>query len=164
MKKLYLLLLLYYLPLNSMAMNEQSWQLVLGEEPQSDQTACLMVSAVKQTKDGQGRTKVSLVYNGKVFIARTESNIDLSYPGVGLQVDQHSSHNIDRLHKNNSVVFEAEAGQIHEEFIKGLTAKLTLGFWPSWPKTQVYVTEFDLRGFTKTYEAFRRCQQTGELP
>jgi hypothetical protein len=164
MKKIYLLCLLYSLPLNSMAMNEQNWQLVLGEDPQSDQTTCLMVSAVNQTEDGQGRTNVSLVYNGKVFIARTESNIDLSYPGVGLQVDHQLPHAIDRLHKKNSVLFEAEAGEIHEEFIQGLTGKLTLGFWPSWPKTRAYVTEFDLRGFTKNYEAFLRCQQTGELP
>lgn len=63
--------------------DSHNWQLVMAEDPFSKQTSCLMVSAIKQTEDGQTNTAVSLVYNGKAFIARTESNIDLSYPGLG---------------------------------------------------------------------------------
>ena len=98
-----------------------------------------------------------------VFIAKTKSNIDLSYPEIGLKVDYNTPHTIDRLNKDTNAIFKNEAEQIRDEFIKGLSGKLTLGFWPSWPKTRAYTTEFDLRGFTKTYEAFLRCQQTGEI-
>jgi hypothetical protein len=164
MKNIYTLLLLCYLPALANAKDIQNWQLVLAEDPISNQTVCLMVSAMKQTEDGQTSTPVSLIYNGKIFIAKTKSNIDLSYPDIGLQADNHTPHNIDRLHKKTSVVFDAQAIQIRDEFIKGLNGKLTLGFWPTWPKTRSFVTEFDLRGFTKTYQAFRRCQKTGELP
>lgn len=140
-----------------------NWQLVLAEDPFSKQTACLMVSAIKQSEDGQANTAVDLVYNGSLFIARTESNIDLSYPGLGLQVGNKEAHTIDRLHKQTSAVFEAQAQQIRDEFINGLNARLTLGFWPSWPKTRSYVIEFDLRGFTRVYQAFVNCQKTGEI-
>ena len=140
-----------------------NWQLVLAEDPLSKQTACLMVSAIKHSKDGQSNTTVDLVYNGSLFIARTESNIDLSYPGLGLQVDNKEAHSIDRLHKQTNAVFEVQAQEIRDEFINGLNASLRLGFWPSWPKTRSYVIEFDLRGFTRAYQAFMNCQKTGEI-
>lgn len=140
-----------------------NWQLVLAEDPFSKQSACLLVSAVEQSEDGQATTAVSLVYNGNLFMAKTESNIDLSYADLGLQVGKKKSHPIERLHKKTSAVFETQAPQIRDEFKKGLKAKLRLGFWPSWPKTRSYVIEFDLRGFTAAYEAFVHCQKTGEI-
>ncbi len=163
MKKLYPLILLFCLSTIVIAKDTQNWQLILAEDPLSHQTACLMISATRQTDDGQSSTPVSLIFNGKVFIAKTKSNIDLSYPAIGLQVDDYKPHTIDRLNKDTNAVFENQAEKIREEFIKGLSGKLTLGFWPTWPKTRSYTTEFDLRGFTKTYEAFLRCQQTGEI-
>jgi hypothetical protein len=122
-----------------------------------------LVSSVKQSNDGQVTTPVSLVYNGNLFMAKTESNIDLSYAELGLQVDDNKSHTIDRLHKKTSAVFETQAPQIRDEFIKGRKARVRLGFWPSWPKTRSYVIEFDLRGFTRAYEALVQCQKTGEI-
>lgn len=143
--------------------NNANWQLVLDEDPFTRQTACLMVSATKKTPDGQTTTPVHLIYNGEVLIAKTKSNVDTSYENSGLQVDLKESHNIDRLIKNNSVIFESQTDMIRDEFIKGLKARLTLGFWPTWPKTKSYTIEFDLRGFTDTYNAFQRCKKTGEI-
>jgi hypothetical protein len=163
MKNVFTVLLFCYFPVIVYAADTQNWQLVLAEDPLEKHTSCLMVSATKQNDDGQATTPVSLIYNGKVFIAKTKSNIDLSYPNLGLQVDNKKPHNIDHLHKNNSVVFETQSPQILGEFIKGLTGKLTLGFWPTWPKTRSFTIDFDLRGFTKIYRNFQHCQKTGEI-
>lgn len=168
MKILYALLLFSKLfaidSVMARAGDTDNWQLVLAEDPFSSQTACLLVSAEKQSDDGQATTAVSLVYNGNLFMAKTESNIDLSYADLGLQVGNKKPHTIDRLHRKTSAVFETQAPQIRDEFIKGLKASLRLGFWPSWPTTRSYVIEFDLRGFTQAYEAFVQCQKTGEIP
>lgn len=139
-----------------------NWQLRLTEDPLSNRTVCLMISVVKHTEDGQTTTPVTIIYNGDAFIAKTESNIDLSYSNSGLQVDFHKAHNIDRVHKNTNVVFVTDVPQIVEEFKKGLVGRLTLGFWPTWPKSRSYTVEFDLRGFSRTYKAFRLCQNGNE--
>jgi hypothetical protein len=149
---------------DAMADKTASWLLTMAEDPLSEHTVCLMVSAVKHTEDGQTSTAVTIIYNGREFIAKTQSNIDLSYPDVGLQVDHNKPQKIGHVFKNTNVVFDTNAEQIRDEFIKGLTGRLILGFWPTWPKTKSYAIEFDLHGFTKTYQALRHCQTTGELP
>jgi hypothetical protein len=163
MNKKSIFLILCLLPFPSIADDEPNWQLVLGEDPMSNKTACLMTSAKKRIDDGQGSTPVSIIYNGKAFIAATESNIDLSYADLGLQVDKKKAHSIDRLFENDSVVFEQQSRQILDEFIAGLNGRLTLGFWPTWPKTRAFTVDFDLRGFTRSYERFRQCQHTGKI-
>jgi len=136
-----------------------NWQSVLAQDPISGNTGCLLISASKQSEDGQSGTPVQIIYNGRIFMIKTESNIDLSYPGIGLQVDNNKAFNIDRLHKKTNVVFESQAEIIRGEFISGISARLTLGFWPSWPVTKAYQSRFSLRGFTRAHQAFRDCQE-----
>ena len=160
------LLLVSLLFLSGIAVGENmhNWQVVSAKDPLSRQTTCLLTSAVRSTEDGQTTTPVSLVYNGELFVARTDSNIDSSYPDLGIQVGHHERHEIDRLHKATDAVFETSADQLRDEFIRGLSAKLTLGFWPTWPKTRSYTVVFDLRGFTSAYNDFLQCQKTGSIP
>jgi len=158
-----ILFVLCYLPSLAIADDTLNWQLVLGEDPLTNRTSCLMISATRNIDDGQGRTPVSIIYNGRAFIATTESNIDLSYASLGLQVDNKKRHGIDRIFKRKNVVFEQHSAQIVDEFIAGLNGRLRLGFWPTWPKTQSFVADFDLRGFTRIYNEFRKCQVTGEV-
>jgi hypothetical protein len=164
MKKTIMMLCLFVLTSPALAEQQANWRVVLAEDPLSGETGCLMISAEKVSDDGQTQTPVSLIYNGRAFIAQTHSNIDTSYANLGLRVDLRKPHNIDRLLKESSAVFENGADRLRDECIDGLTASLRLGFWPTWPKTHSYVTEFDLRGFTRSYQAFQRCQQSGELP
>ncbi|HHJ35618.1 MAG TPA: hypothetical protein ENJ87_07620 [Gammaproteobacteria bacterium] len=156
-------ILLYCLSANSYASERDNWQLEVAADPFSKKSVCLMISATKTTDDGQTTTPVYLIYNGTAFVARTKSNIDLSYEGSGLRVGLRNTHDIDRLLKKSSAVFDTQAGIIRDEFIRGIKATLTLGFWPTWPKTSSHKITFDLRGFTRTYEAFKHCQQTGEI-
>lgn len=141
-----------------------NWQVVLDKDPLTNQTECLLLSTKQTTKDGQTTTPVGFIYNGKQFLVKTESNIDLSYADSGLSVDSRATHGIDRLYKKTDAVFESEADTIRDEFIRGLRARLTLGFWPTWPKTHSYHIDFDLRGFTAAYNQFQHCQKTGNAP
>ena len=163
MNKKYLPGFAFILCFFNQSLQAENWSTVLAEDPLIGNMACLMVSSSQLINDGQSSTKVHLVYNGQVFIAKTKSNIDLSYDALGLQIDGQNFFNIDRLHNKSNVVFESQADEIREEFINGLKAKLTLGFWPSWPKTSSFSTNFDLRGFTESYNALVSCQVSGKL-
>ena len=143
----------------SVADQKSHWQVATDYDVLNKHVACLMSSVKKTSSDGQGTTRVQLFYNGKEFVAVTQSNIDLSYPGLGIKVDGAAILPIDHLNKETMAVFTQEADKIKQLFIEGHTAVLTLGFWPTWPKTQSYDTEFSLLGFTKAYKEFLQCQK-----
>jgi len=102
-------------------------------------------------------TPVSLVFTGSALAAVTESNIDLSYPDVGLQVDQEPVIPVDRVERQTIAVFETSADTVRRQFQRGHTARLRLGFWPTWPQTETVVMEFSLLGFTRAHEALLHC-------
>lgn len=147
------------IPITSLANQNTHWQVVTDYDVLNKHVACLMLSAKKTSSDGQGTTSLQLLYNGAEFVVKTQSNIDLTYPDLGLKVDNAPILPIDYLNKDTVAVFAQEADKIKKLFIQGHKANLTLGFWPTWPKTQAYTTEFSLIGFTKTYKEFLRCQK-----
>lgn len=143
------------------ALAAPAWQTMVAYDALRDKTACLMKSAHVTVNDGQTMTPVRFLYNGQIFLVTTESNVDLSYPNVGLQVDANTPIPIERVHKDTNVMFANDAGQLTTQFIRGSKAKLSLGFWPTWPRGDTVVAEFSLAGFTRAHEDFIQCQQTG---
>ena len=159
-KPIYLLLACFLLlPSFSSAGSLGNWQVVKDYDVLTGSRGCLIESMEKQTHDGHGMTGIKLLYNGRVFIADTDSNIDMNYPNLGLSVDNGVDLSIDEIKKEKVAVFSEQAEKIKKLFIKGNRVTLTLGFWPTWPKTQAVTTEFSLIGFTKTYQEFLHCQQ-----
>lgn len=136
---------------------DPSWHVLEGRDPISGEQRCLLKSDEKSVDDGQTTTTVRIVYNGEVFVVRTDSHIDLSYPNVGMQVDRHEPIPVDRLLGENSVVFETEAEQIRGRFERGTEVRVALGFWPTWPQTETIVTPFSLIGFTRAHAELVDC-------
>ncbi len=163
MNKAMTFILLYFIQAGSAYAGAENWNVVLAEDPLTDTMACLMESSVQTMQDGQANTPVKIIYNGNAFIVTTKSNVDLTYESIGLVVDEKHSFAIDRLLKKTNVIFDARSDEIRQAFIHGLQAEVALGFWPSWPKTQSFTAGFDLIGFTRSYEKFERCKQSGEL-
>lgn len=120
---------------------------------------CFLESATHVFNDGQAETSVKLIYIGEALYAATQSNIDLDYPGIGLQVDGHEQHRVDGVYMKKTAVFTKDIDKIHQQFIYGAKAKLTLGFWPLIPKTKTYDIEFSLYGYTKAYQEFLKCRK-----
>ncbi len=145
------------------ASKSQNWKVVFEEDPASKKKVCLMISKTKKMQDGQSKTPVYLIYNGAIFFAKTKSNIDLSYPNLGLQIDKYPQHKISVLYKKTSAAFTSNPLKIRKQFIEGLDARLTLGFWPSWPKTSSFNVHFDLREFSNTYKRFLNCRKNGSV-
>jgi hypothetical protein len=150
-----------FVSLEGFALAAPAWQTVVTYDALQKKTACLMESAQVAVNDGQTMTPVRFLYNGQVFLVTTESNIDLSYPNVGLQVDANSPIPVERIHKNTNIIFAHDAEQIHAQFIRGSKAHLSLGFWPTWPRGDTVIAEFSLAGFTRAHQDFIQCQRTG---
>jgi len=141
----------------------ENWKVVFEKDPASRKKACLMVSRKNMMEDGQSKTPVYLIYNGRIFFAKTKSNIDLSYPDLGLQIDKQPQNKISVLYKESSAAFTSNTVKMRDDFIKGLDARLTLAFWPSWPKTSSFDSHFDLREFSDTYTRFLKCKKNGDI-
>ena len=133
-----------------------NWQVRIDPE---DRTRCLLESVKYVFNDGQAETSAKLVYTGDALYAATKSNIDLDYPGIGLQVDRLEQHPIDEVSMKKTAVFNKNIDKLHQQFIDGANAKLTLGFWQLIPKTKVHVIEFSLFGYTKAYQQFLKCKK-----
>lgn len=140
---------------------DDNWRVVIDNDPESP-SRCLMESATHIINDGHTETSVKLVYTGDALYAATKSDIDLSYPGVGLQVDRYEQHGIDGVYMEKTAVFNKAIEKIHRQFISGASAKLTLGFWPTLDKTESRVIEFNLYGYTKTYQQFLQCRKAAK--
>jgi hypothetical protein len=143
--------------------DQPAWRAVVGYDPLQEKTACLLESATVTVHDGQFMTPMRILYNGTAFLVTTRSNIDLSYPKVGLQVDAAAPVAIERVHRDTNVIFEHDAQLIKTHFIRGSKARLSLGFWPTWPKGETVTTEFSLIGFTRAHDEFLACEQTGQI-
>ena len=160
----YFLLLIFGLFANTSWSTTESWSVSIEEDPVNKTNICLLVSRIYKIDDGQTTTPVQLIYNGKNVFAKTKSDIDMSYPNIGLQIDTHELHKISRVHKNNIVVFENADDSIHQQFINGRNAHLALGFWPTWPQTHTRIIDFSLMGYTETYKQFLKCRNKGKQP
>lgn len=125
-------------------------------------TRCILESATQVFNDGQAETVAKLVYTGEALYAATQSNINLQYPGIGLQVDGLEQHPVDGVYMLKTAVFSKNVETIHQQFIHGIKAKVTLGFWPLIPQTKTYDIEFSLIGYTKAYHQYLECKKKEE--
>jgi len=140
-----------------------NWTVQRGLDGLTGRDRCLLESKAETIHDGHDDIAIHLVLTADALLVVTESNIDLTYPGIGLQVDQLAPIQIDRLFKQTMVVFDREIATIIEQFIKGYRATVSLGFWPTWPKGETQSATFSLLGFTKAYHEFRACEENAPL-
>jgi hypothetical protein len=140
-----------------------NWTVQRGLDRLTGRDRCLLQSKVETIHDGHDDVPIQLVLTGDAMLVVTESNIDLTYPGIGLRVDRLDPIPIDRLFKDTMVVFDHETSTLIEAFIKGYQATISLGFWPTWPRGETQSTRFSLLGFTNAYHAFRACEADAPL-
>ena len=120
---------------------------------------CVLQAQPGVMDDGQGGTPVTLlVYAGQLVI-RTQSNIDSSYDGDGLEIAGHN-YPLQRVSAETNLVFADSLAAIYQAMARADAMTLRLGFWPTWPQTQVYAKSIPLQHFEGAYQALLKC---GEL-
>ena len=137
-----------------------NWSVERGTDPYSEQTACLLVSRRLQMPDGYGTANVRLVFGPSALVITTDSNIDASYPDQGLKVDENPSMPPDSPFplKRQNVLFARAQAEVIQQFRRGRSADLALGFWPTWPVTETQHLSIDLTGFSSAHDSYRACR------
>ncbi len=131
---------------------------ILDLDDPADTKQCILKSQSVQIDDGQGGTPLLILYTMKQLTIKTKSNIDPSYPGTGLEING-EKFALETISNETNVLFRTQFDQITQALNKGSIAKVTLGFWPTWPHTQSYSQEVPVSGFTQAYHALQRCNQ-----
>lgn len=136
-----------------------AWTLALQPDPITHQTRCLLSSATQITSDGYDTTPVTLVYNGTLLLAISESELDLSFNDLKLVIDENPPLRSDKTDHNMIVIFDQNVPELIEQFRKGHKTTVYLRFWPTWPVTQLFPVTFSLIGFSKALDGMNNnCQ------
>lgn len=125
---------------------------------ENNQPRCILESEKETLYDGYQDTEAFMRLDDKSLLIMTESNIDPNFSDVGLQVEGYGFIRMDKVSMENGVLFESEIAQIINQFKAGVTAKVQLRFWPTWPATKTYSVTFSLIGFREAYAASLRCK------
>lgn len=126
-------------------------------DPIKDQTRCMLESVKKVLNDGYQDTEMVLRVDERALLVVTKSNIDAGKGDIGFQVDDREFIAMDRVYLEQNIVFEKDIAKIIEQFKKGVKAKFTLRFWPTYPDTGSKTLTFSLIGFTKAYGDLADC-------
>ncbi len=137
-----------------------NWTLVLETDLTTSKAACRLVSREFVMEDGQGIAKVTLMAYADQLRINTNSNIDLSYDGDGIQFDAKPElFPIEALDRETNLVFRSSASAIYREMREAEFMTLLLGFWPTWPVTRVYPLQLDLEDFDFAWSAMEQCRK-----
>lgn len=141
--------------LSGMASADWTVKRIRGEK---NQPRCILESEKKTLYDGYQDTEAFMRLDDKSLLIMTESNIDPNFSDVGLQVDGYGFIRMDKVSMEKRALFESEIATIINQFKAGVTAKVQLRFWPTWPATKTYSVTFSLIGFREAHGASLRCK------
>lgn len=118
---------------------------------------CSLTTLPIRFDDGQGMSKLQLVLTTQHWLIKTQSDIDLSYTGTGLMVDDGQHFPLDQLVRQSDLMFTKEYAAITQAFTTGNSLRITLGFWPTWPITETKMITVPLQHFATAQRAWKQC-------
>ncbi len=125
----------------------------------SNESHCILKSIPVQMDDGQGGTRVTFWLTPGLLQFKTNSDIDLSYRGIGIQVDGGRSFVLESVeHRTNPQIMKQRQALL-DSMQNGQSLRLTLGFWPTWPATHTYEVTIPLTSFGTAFKTWETCNQ-----
>lgn len=119
---------------------------------------CVLTSAPTKMQDGYDSTRLSIRATTTKLSISTESNIDLSYEGSGLQFGNGERQPFSTL--SNDTTAEIN-GDWTDSLVNADRLTVFLGFWPTWPKTELQSASVSLEDMKLAVPALRECQNLG---
>ncbi len=119
---------------------------------------CVLESMIVEMDDGQGLSKIHLDLAHDIWTLVTESDIDLSYAGTGLDTDKGQHFELGEVVNGTNVVFTEDSPAITAALLNTSQLRIALGFWPTWPITETKFHELPTTQFTSAYRAWQKCQ------
>jgi len=136
-----------------------TWVLDRNKDSISKTTRCLLKSPKKNFNDGYTDSSISLQLTADTLLIKTSSAIDLSYPDIGIYIDQNEPFPLEKIFGESSILIEQNTKKITAQLLDGQNLTIKLGFWPTWPKTETHNIDFALSGFDKAYQSFQACEK-----
>ncbi len=133
------------------------WFSKLDVHPLDKVSMCLMETENMKIFDGENFIKLRIVYARDKLVIITNANVDPSYDNVGITVDNKNHLKFDLYRDKSTAVINDFSSEKLKYFTKGKTAELSIGFWPSWPKTEPARVLIDLAGFRKEHQKYKVC-------
>ncbi len=136
-----------------------SW--ILDKKPGylSNKSQCLLTSVQKRFYDGYDNAKMSLQLSATALIIKTDSEIDLTYPEVGIYIDNNSVFLFDKVANKRYTLNRKNISELTALMKTGKKINIKLGFWPTWPQTKTSSVIFSLQSFGKALAALKACNQ-----
>ena len=135
---------------------DESWTLIRESNLKG---SCALSYRRLLIEDGQGETPVDVIVQKNQVLFKTRSNIDLGYEGVGVTIDANPQIAVENIVNHTSISFKKRYQTLISEMKEGEVARLTLGFWPTWPVTQTYNVNFELGQFALGHKALMKCTE-----
>lgn len=124
-----------------------------------NETQCMLQNTPLKMDDGQGGTRVTFLLAPGSLMINTDSDIDLSYKGTGIKIDQQQPFALEDIDHRTNLSFSKQRQAILASMKTGRSMELTLGFWPTWPVTQTYSVNISLEHFATAMKAWENCNQ-----
>jgi len=130
----------------------EEWTLSAGRD------FCTLSTPPVRFDDGQGMSRLQLIFTPQHWLVKTRSDIDMSYTGTGLTVDEGRHFPLDQLVRDSDLMFTKDYAAMTQAFMEAQRLRITLGFWPSWPVTETKTITLSLQHFARAHRAWKLCQ------
>lgn len=131
------------------------WVLDIRPDQLGSDRRCLLYSAREPIFDGYDNSWIRLQITTDAVVVNADSNLDSTYPGQGLRVDNGELIPFTTGLLNKKTTYTKQANPA--SMVNGRTCTLFLGFWPTWPVTKTQHVSIDLAGFKRAYAALKAC-------
>ncbi len=136
-----------------------SWVLDKKRGYLSNKPQCLLSSVQKKFYDGYDNAKMSLQLSTTALIIKTDSEIDLTYPEVGIYIDNNPVFLFDKVANKRYTLNRKNISELTALMKTAKKINIKLGFWPTWPQTKTSSVTFSLQSFAKALAALKACNQ-----
>ena len=135
------------------------WTLDRKQDTLSQTARCLLTSRDQKFNDGYSEAKIQIRLSNKSLFIKTNSNIDLSYPDVGLYIDGTLTESFKTQSGESSIELKSRISALIKKMASGKQLTVKLGFWPTWPKTETRNLTFSLTDFDEASHALTACDK-----
>jgi len=137
----------------------ENWFLNKSEGSSTLKNDCFITSKTITLFDGYTDTTFFLQLSMTEILLKTDSNIDLSYPEVGIQIDSLVAHQITHITSPNIATISEHYKELTSQLVNGQQVTIKLGFWPTWPITRTRHIQYDLKSFNEAYQMLLDCRE-----
>ena len=124
-----------------------------------NQDHCELAAKPVAIDDSAGGTQLQLKLIPESWLLETQSNIDLTYPDLGIWLDKKQFFSLEQVVDETNILIQKNYDQLINQLKQSTEMRVTLGFWPTWPATEAHSAILDIHYFEQAHTAWQKCNQ-----